>query len=343
MRLPNGLTIDNPAYPLLMAGIAYWGITDAAGNAAGTTLVCADLDNHPTYAGNGNKVKILTGGAWGQDREIMTHAAGGILAVSNPFTDNAGAAQQIAVGTLFVILSSSGGGGGAGPVTPSIGLWMFGVCDAAMVASTTDLYLTNLAGFPDDIFNDEFYVQVIHNDDNPGAPPEAEIRLITDYDGGTGLFVCDAFTANVEADDLVCVIHESLITPGLEVISTLVNASFNLLNAILVTTETGGTITTDGTVQNVYVNAAPAGVFKPLVVKIDTQNMAAGHQLAVVVNYQIRPGGVLEQAENVTFLGVQTDNIKTIHLDPNRYGIQVTLDLLAGANIDIDWEVIYDV
>lgn len=217
MRYPNsGYNIDDPAFPLLQSGIAYWNTTSGNGNALGTTLVCADLDNHPTYAGRGNRVKIITGGAWGQDAEIMTHAAGGILTVAQPFTNAAGAAQQIVAGTLFVILSSTGGGGGAGPVAPSIGLWMFGICDPAMVASTTAIVCPNLAGFPDDIFNGEFWMQVIHNDDAPGTAPEREWRQITNYVGATGAFTTDAFSANVEANDLVTVVHESIV--GMEIL-----------------------------------------------------------------------------------------------------------------------------
>jgi len=163
MRVPNGFFIDNPAWPLVQSGIAYWGTTSGDGNAFGTTLVCADLDNHPSYVGN--RVKILTNGAWGQDREIKAHGAGGIETVDSAFTDATGAVEQIVAGTKFVILSNMGGGGG-GAVSPSVGLWMFGVCDPAMVASLTDVVCPNLAGLPDDIFNDDFYLEVLRNDNN---------------------------------------------------------------------------------------------------------------------------------------------------------------------------------
>jgi hypothetical protein len=121
MRIPgSGLKKDNPAWPLLQAGIAYWGVTSANGNAAGTTLVCADLDNHPTFVNGVDRIKVLTGGAFGQDRLMTLHAAGGIITVDAAFTDAAGAAQQILAGMLFVILSSSGGGGGGGGGAPTL-------------------------------------------------------------------------------------------------------------------------------------------------------------------------------------------------------------------------------
>ena len=224
MRLPSGgLHLDNPSWPLLQAHVTYWGLTSAAGNVLGTTLVCADLVNEPGYVGLA--VKILDGGAAGQVRPIAAYAAG-IITVASAFTSSTGAVQQIAASTRFVILSISGGGAAPAPVVaPSIGLWMFGVCDPGMAASTTVLLLTNLAGFPNDIFNTEFWVQVIHNASAPGTAPEREIRRVTDYVGATGAFTCDAFTVNVEANDLVCVFHESILPTEILGFGTLTTSS----------------------------------------------------------------------------------------------------------------------
>lgn len=207
MRIPqSGLRIDDPAFPLLQAGLAFWGVTTGAGNALGTTFTCADLDNFPTYVGN--RVKMIGGGADGQDRLMMIHAAGGIITVDAPFTNAAGAAQQIPAGQLFVILSNSGGGGGGGAgMPPTTPLWMFGVVSPAQAASTTVIDIPHLAGFQNDTFNNEFYIEVLDAD---GAAPEGEKRVIQDYDGGLGRFTTDAFTANVEAGDIVAIYHKAI-------------------------------------------------------------------------------------------------------------------------------------
>ncbi len=95
---------------------------------------------------------------------------------------------------------------------PGVGLWMLGRCDAAMAASLTVITTDNLgASLPDDVFNNEFWMQVIHNANAVGVAPEAEIRRITDFVGATQAFTVDAFTANVEADDLVAIFHESVL------------------------------------------------------------------------------------------------------------------------------------
>ena len=335
MRIPAGLRIDNPAHPLLLAGIAYWGYTSAAGNALGTTLVCADLDNHPTYVGN--RVKVITEGSAGQDKAIQAHAAGGILTVDTAFTNAAGAVQQIAANTLFIILTNYGGGGGGGGMPPTTALWMFGIVSPTQVASTTVVTIAHLAGFQDNTFNDEFYMQMLDAD---GVAPEGEMRLITDYVGATGDFTVNAFSANVEAGDIVGIIHESLITLGGEVISVIIQAIFDLVAAELVLNETGGIVTSTGpgTEDNIYINNAPAGEFHPMVVTIDMSDLAAGETATVRVRKRINAAGALEIiGPPVIFAGVQAEPLKDIELQPNRFGCSVTIE--GTAAVIYEWEI----
>ncbi len=90
------------------AAITYMGLTDTIGAASGLTIVDTPLAALPSYAGQ--LVKILTGGSIGQVRTIVTHV-GNTLLVDFPFTDAAGAVQQIAVGTGYVIVSRLAVGG----------------------------------------------------------------------------------------------------------------------------------------------------------------------------------------------------------------------------------------
>jgi len=108
MRLPGGYHIDDPALPVLQATVSYWDVSTDAGAAAGTSLVCANLANEPSY--QGQMAKILDGGAAGQVRPIISHV-GNTIAWVNPCTDNTGAVQQIAAGTRFCIINIGGGGG----------------------------------------------------------------------------------------------------------------------------------------------------------------------------------------------------------------------------------------
>jgi hypothetical protein len=390
-------------------------------------------------------------------------------------------------------------------IGPLVGLWMFGVCDPAMIASPTTIVTNNLVGLPDDIFNGQFWMQVLLNADAPGTAPEGEFRRIANFVSATQTFTTDAFSANVEANDLVCIFHESLLgheilgvgtltassatlpadntrtegddywrgcmlmptegvcafqprlivdydgatgvftldpsnpftaAPGLvdyvilkgqispsysvlafgtlDTSSTTVPADstraglyawenndyfkgcllmpvagncrfqprpirgyvaatgvftldepfsqapgavdyvilrsaypvqrlidiFNIVNALLLDAETGGTLTADGTEQTVYINNIPAGIFEPLIVNIDCTNMAAGDVTILRTYYRINAGGNLIKKDEVTLNGAQDPELKNIILEPNRYGVQVTLEQTAGVNRDYDWEVI---
>lgn len=120
-------------------------------------------------------------------------------------------------------------------------------------------------------------------------------------------------------------------------------AIFNLVNAIFTTYETGGTLAATGGVDDVYRVDPPIGIFKPLCVKIDTTNMQAGDQITINIYERIIAGGALILSDQVAFAGVQAIPLKTIDLDPNRFGVQVTLQQTAGVNRDYDWSAAYEV
>ena len=105
MRTPSSFYIDNPAWPLVQTAISYWGLTTANGAAAGTTIVCADLANQPSYANM--VVKLIDGNAAGQIREIITHV-GTTLTVAAAFTTPLGAVSQVLASTRFIVMSLTG-------------------------------------------------------------------------------------------------------------------------------------------------------------------------------------------------------------------------------------------
>jgi len=80
--------------------------------------------------------------------------------------------------------------------------------------STTVVVIAALAGYGDDFFNNQFYMQILHNDNSATNAPEKEVRLITDYASATGTFTMTAFSAAVEAGDLCLILHESQVALG---------------------------------------------------------------------------------------------------------------------------------
>jgi len=108
--------------------------------------------------------------------------------------------------------------------------------------------------------------------------------------------------------------------------------------------ETGGTVTTDGTEQNIYINSVPLGVFRPICVKIDFTNHTAGETVVVREYYQIKAGvpAPILQTET-TYAGAVDPPLINIDLQPNRFGVKVTIEKTAGANRAYDWEAFYEI
>ena len=76
-------------------------------------------------------------------------------------------------------------------------------------SETTSFYCSGLSGWGDDDFIHLYYAQIRRTTD--GKAPEYEVRRITDYVSSTGQFtVGTAFSANVNTNDTVNIIHESL-------------------------------------------------------------------------------------------------------------------------------------
>lgn len=112
---------------------------------------------------------------------------------------------------------------------------------------------------------------------------------------------------------------------------------FEIVSSMLRLTETGGTITTDGTVQDIWISETPMGVFFPRKFQIDLTNMAVADSIRLSLNYRINPTGAKKKKDDQVYTGVQDPLLINIELEPNRYGIQITIERLAGADQSYDW------
>lgn len=207
MLVPSGFHLDDPAWALIQAHISYWGRTSAAGNAGGTTVICAGLVNEPSY--DGLIIKILDGPSAGQARPIQVQA-GNTATVGVAFTNAAGAAQQITAGLRFVIMTSMAGGGGPGP-SPEESLTYYGVVDA--VPGANQFTIGALAALGAGKFagaTNPYQAFVLRDAGGASAAPQGELQPITAYTTGTGNFTTGAFTAPVAVGDEILIIHPSL-------------------------------------------------------------------------------------------------------------------------------------
>jgi hypothetical protein len=116
-------------------------------------------------------------------------------------------------------------------------------------------------------------------------------------------------------------------------------------DGIAVLTESGGTKTTDGTLQTLYINNAPSGVYKPEYLAVDFTNQTAGETIQIIIKYRIKSGGnlITDNDSPADYAGVVAKPLVYIPLKPNRFGISITIQKTAGANQSYDWEIIYSI
>ncbi len=107
--------------------------------------------------------------------------------------------------------------------------------------------------------------------------------------------------------------------------------------------ETGGTLTTDGTEQNVYINDAPRGIYEPRWFNINFANHTVTEAVTIKVYYRNIDGGGWVQDDSQSFVGVPVNLLISVALKPNRYGCRVTVERTAGTNRAYVWEVFYEV
>ena len=234
----NGGVVGEMTGPNFYAGSAVNGDNVAAGELADALYGTGGIASFPSAAVPANSVSLaevirsvwaaLEGTAAGENGITTWPAA---AAPAN--TVSIAEAIRYIVETLIGTLVNTGGtatlGGMLGdPANTSIVTRLanilaavqnpaapaWGACDAAMGASAVTVVSDDLAGYGNDFFNTRFYMQVLLNASVPTAAPEGEVRQITDYVSATGTFTVTAFSANVEANDIVLILSESMVAVG---------------------------------------------------------------------------------------------------------------------------------
>lgn len=126
-------------------------------------------------------------------------------------------------------------------------------------------------------------------------------------------------------------------------IQTDVDAIREVTDSEAILTEVTGTITTDGNEQIIYTEETPAGIFRPVCFKIDMTNQTATETVDLKVYYRIINGGNMILQSKETFVGDKDPDLINVDLEPNRYGIRITIQNTAvGVHRAYDWEVFYE-
>ena len=118
----------------------------------------------------------------------------------------------------------------------------------------------------------------------------------------------------------------------------------SLVSASLTIQATGGTLTADGSEQNIYYDNEPLGVMSPIALLIDLDNMQGGDTIEIKVYHRLSEAGTLKLFAFYTWTGADggldnSEKIDQIDLYPNRHGFRITLDQTGGTNRDYPWEL----
>ena len=145
-------------------------------------------------------------------------------------------------------------------------------------------------------------------------------------------------------DDAALVLLIVALQAGVTNILALVTIIEAVTSALPTLAETGGTVTTDGTEQNVYINANPLGEFNPICVTINCTNQTAGETIVIREYLDNAPGGAgLILVDEVTYVGLISPEMLIIDLNPNRYGVAVTIERTGGVARAYPWNAHYEI
>lgn len=191
-------------------GLAFYGTVDAVPGANQFTInSLAGLGagkfngaNNPYFAFVFRDAVGAAAAPQGEQQPIV-----GYVTATGTFTTAAFTAA-VAVGDEIIIFSPHIAAMGLLWAELGGSLSYIGECAPGMAPSTNVMDCPNLAYIPDQTFTRGYQMIVLHNSNAAGNPPEMEMRAITNF--GAGLFATAPFSANVEEDDLLLIIHNSL-------------------------------------------------------------------------------------------------------------------------------------
>ncbi len=199
-----GGTLDEAYKRFKLPLIPFSLVTTANGNAAGTTIISAQLIGVAAVVMNSCAIIITAGDYLGFKAPVMAFDnTTGTLTLGDPM----GAA--IVAGTRFAVVPAEA-------VSVDIALddtlVFVGVCGAGMAGSTTTIVCPDMVGkWADDFFNTDWLAIVLLDVDDPGDAPEGERRDITNYVSATGTFTTQAFSGIVEAGDVIMFVRREVV------------------------------------------------------------------------------------------------------------------------------------
>ena len=119
---------------------------------------------------------------------------------------------------------------------------------------------------------------------------------------------------------------------------------FDYVTAIQQHQAVGGTLTADGTEQQLYVDNEPLGCARAMTLYVNCSNMQAGDTIELRNHARLVDGGNIEQFDYAVLTGLNGGLLNgnllyAWHLEPFRHGFGLTLHQIDGTNRDYEWEL----
>jgi len=163
-------------------------------------------------------------------------------------------------------------------------------------------------------------------------------------DAISAIAVIDAIVDDIILDTIDIQSTVNDVESDVATVDALVDTIEAVTSALPTLTEVSGTVTTDGSEQNVYINLNPLGVYNPICVTINCTAQTAGETIVIRLYYDNAPGGAgWILADEVTYVGAISPEMIIVDLDPNRYGVLVTIEKTGGTNRAYPWDVLYEI
>jgi len=200
---------------------------------------------------------------------------------------------------------------------------------------TVDKFDTNLTEASNDHYNNHVLMFT-------GGALAGQSRLIIEYDGTTKEVTVHPSLTETPADTDAFVIFTGGYQGALRTGSKGLQQIFDLIDQLFNLGRVGDVTTTDGTNQTVFIVDNPDFPFTLTKFIIDGTNNAAGDTVEIKVYYRITEGGNYILESTTSMIGDISPDLVVVELQPNTFGVKISLEKTAGVNRAYNWECYFE-
>jgi len=202
-------------------------------------------------------------------------------------------------------------------------------------SATVDAFVSTLTSSTNDYYNGQLLIFISGN-------LAAQARTIIDYVGSTKQVIVHPSLTTAPANGDRFIVVTAHYTGELRTGSKGLEQIYDLVDQIFTLKRVGDTITTDGTEQNLYIVDNPDFPFHPTKLIIDVTNMVAGDSIQIKEYYRLKSGGSYIRKMTYSYVDNEDPPLKVIELEPNTYGVKITITRVLGTDRAYDYEVYFN-